>query len=67
MTTPIERRAMIAASHKAQWAGVDYQAAAIAIADVHGIDYSSDDFTLLQSSPDADCECGFCANAYGSK
>jgi len=57
----------IAASHKRQFDGEDYQRVAVDIAT--DLDLNPDDeqdfeeYRCLESSPDPGCECGFCATA----
>jgi hypothetical protein len=62
MKTPNLNR-LISESHKRQFAGEDYQAVAIDIAEENGIAFESELYTLLQSSPDPICACGFCQKA----
>ena len=54
---------LLAESHRQQFAGADYQDVAIVIAEAHGIPFESDDYAALQSAPDENCRCGFCATA----
>ena len=54
---------LIAQSHRQQFEGEDYQAAAIGIADENGIAYESDAYTSLMSNPSPDCTCTFCRTA----
>jgi hypothetical protein len=56
-------RSLLAESHRLQFAGEDYQAAAIGIADKNGIAYEDEAYTQLMSAPDPGCDCGFCATA----
>jgi len=53
-----------AESHRLQFAGADYQATAIDLAEEHGLTFESDAFTMLMStSPSPDCDCTFCRTA----
>lgn len=50
-------------SHRRQFAGEDYQRVTNDLAEANGIPYESDEYSSLQSAPDPDCDCGFCATA----
>jgi hypothetical protein len=50
-------------SHRRQFAGEDYQYVAISIAENNRISFESNDYIELQSAPDPNCDCGFCATA----
>lgn len=54
---------MLAESHRRQFDGEDYQAVANGIAENSGIAFEDEEYTQLQSSPDPDCDCGFCKTA----
>ncbi len=54
---------MLAESHRRQFAGEDWQAVSIEIAERAGIEFEDEEYTELNSSPDPGCECGFCATA----
>ncbi len=56
-------QSLLRESHRRQFEGEDYQYVAISIAESNGIAFESDEYTLLQSSPDPGCDCGFCATA----
>ena len=56
-------KTLIAKSHRRQFAGEDYQAVAIDLAEANKIPFESDDYTALQSAPSPECDCGFCATA----
>lgn len=58
-------KSLIRQSHEQQFYGEDYQAAAIGLADANGISYESDEYTMLQSAPDPNCDCGFCKRLLG--
>ena len=57
------KKHLLAESHRRQFNGEDYQGVAIDIAEGNNIAFEDDAFTELQSSPDPNCECGFCAKA----
>ncbi len=50
-------------SHRQQFSGEDFQYVAISLAEVNGIPFESEDYTLLQSEPSPECDCGFCKTA----
>lgn len=56
-------RPMLRESHQRQFHGEDYQKVAIEIAESNGIAFEDDEYVQLQSSPDPDCDCGFCKSA----
>ena len=58
------KRYTLAESHRRQFAGEDYKAVANDLAEKHGFDWESDEYTELQTSPDPGCNCGFCWKAY---
>lgn len=60
---PTLKKSTLAESHRRQFAGEDYQGVAIDLAETYDIDFDSDAYTKLQSSPDPGCDCGFCAKA----
>jgi len=53
----------MAESHRRQFAGEDFQAVAIELAERNAILFESDAYTELMSSPDTSCDCGFCEKA----
>jgi hypothetical protein len=57
------KRTLLAESHRRQFNGEDYQAVAIDVAERNGFEFDSAEYTALQSAPDQDCKCGFCATA----
>jgi hypothetical protein len=54
---------LLAQSHRLQFEGGDFQSVAVNIAGSNGIEYGSDDYAELESAPDPECGCGFCATA----
>jgi hypothetical protein len=56
-------RSTLAESHRRQFGGEDYQGVAAELCEAGGFEFESDEHVKLESGPDPDCECGFCATA----
>lgn len=56
-------RHALAESHRRQFNGEDYQGVAIDLCEQGGFEFESDEHVKLESSPDSECECGFCKTA----
>ncbi len=52
-----------AESHRRQFNGEDFQKVAIDLAEPEGITFDLDEYTILMSAPDPECNCSFCKNA----
>lgn len=50
-------------SHERQFNGEDWQRVATELAQDAGVDFESDEYIELSTSPNPDCDCGFCATA----
>jgi hypothetical protein len=57
------KKHILAEAHRRQFNGEDWQKVAVDLAEEFNIDYDSDDYTELCSTPDPSCECGFCEKA----